>query len=74
MVNSIQNNYQALLTENQQMKAILKQLIEDCYCWEGNRCQKCQKILDTIVSKNTENSSESVENDYKSWEDLRKLG
>ncbi|MGB3533286.1 MAG: hypothetical protein WBA13_07190 [Microcoleaceae cyanobacterium] len=74
VVDSIQNNYKALLKENQQMKSVLKQLIEDCYCWEGNRCQKCQKIIETLLGKNTEQQPESVNNDYKSWEELRKLG
>lgn len=74
VVDSIQNNYQALLQENQQMKSILKQLVEDCYCWEGNRCQRCQKILTVLLGKNTEQQSDAVKTDYQSWEELRKLG
>lgn len=74
VVDSIQNNYQALLQENQQMKSILKQLVDDCYCWEGNRCQRCQQILSTLLGKNTEKLSDSVQGDYQSWEKLRKLG
>jgi hypothetical protein len=74
VVESIQNNYQALLQENQQMKSVLKQLVEDCYCWEGNRCQHCKKILEVILGKNTEKPSEATQNDYESWEKLRKLG
>ena len=74
VVETVQQNYQALLKENQQMKSILKQFIDNCYCWEGNRCQRCQTILDVLLSKTAENQSESAHNDYESWERLRKLG
>ncbi len=46
---TIQNNYQALLTENHHLKSTLLQLVDDCYCWKSNRCEKCQKILKSLA-------------------------
>ncbi len=46
---TIHKNYQALLTENHHLKSTLLQLVDDCYCWKSNRCEKCQKILKSLA-------------------------
>ena len=51
VIQSVQQNYQALLDHNQQLQSLLLNLVKECYCWEGNRCQNCQKILQAIAKK-----------------------
>ncbi|NEP83949.1 MAG: hypothetical protein F6K17_25835 [Okeania sp. SIO3C4] len=53
VVESIQNNYQVLLAENHRLKSTLLELVDDCYCWKGNRCEKCQKIIKSLASELT---------------------
>ncbi|MEG4503571.1 hypothetical protein QUA81_11060 [Microcoleus sp. F6_B4] len=51
---SVQRNYRALLAENQLLKGTLLSIIDECDCWEGNRCDRCWKILRTLASDNPE--------------------
>lgn len=47
--NSIQQNYQALWQQNQRLKAMLLNNVDDCYCWPGNRCDRCLKIIQLLA-------------------------
>lgn len=74
VVQSIQRNYQALLDQNQQLKTLLLSLVKDCYCWEGNRCKNCQKILTALGQNVPPASTPSTEKYQDIVEQLRKLG
>ena len=74
VVNSVKQNYQDILSENRELKALLKNFVEDCYCWEGNRCPRCLRILDILLSKPTEKTSQTIQDQTKNREKLRKLG
>ncbi|OZH51713.1 hypothetical protein AFK68_29075 [Hydrocoleum sp. CS-953] len=74
VVESIHKNYQALLTENHHLKSTLLQLVDDCYCWKGNRCEKCQKILKSLAPE-TAKKKINITQEYKAiLTQLRKLG
>ncbi len=45
VLTSVQHNYQALLAQNQRLKSMLLRSIDECYCWPGNRCDRCTKII-----------------------------
>lgn len=64
IVKSVQQNYEAVLEENKQLKSVLKELVNNCYCWSGNRCDRCQQILNSLMRKNTEERQTSV-SDYQ---------
>ena len=49
MLNSVQENYQALLQQNTRLKAMLLNSVDDCYCWQGNRCDRCIKIIQLLA-------------------------
>jgi len=49
---SIQRNYQAFLAENHLLKVTILSIVEECECWQGNRCDRCQKNLKSLASKN----------------------
>ena len=49
VLNSVQYNYQALLEQNTRLKAMLLSSVDDCYCWQGNRCYRCIKILKLLA-------------------------
>lgn len=72
VIKSIQRNYQAVLEENQHLKSTLKKLVNDCYCWPGNRCDRCQHILNSVLRENTEERSSSVSDHQEIIEQLRK--
>ncbi len=74
VVETIQHHYQEILRENQQFKSLLRDFVEDCYCWQGNRCQRCQTILDALFSKSTEKITQPIPNPGKIREKLRKQG
>lgn len=61
VIQSVQRNYQALLDQNQQLQSLLLNLVKDCYCWEGNRCQNCRKILQALAKNSTNLDSELTE-------------
>ncbi|WP_413166672.1 hypothetical protein ACL6C3_08205 [Capilliphycus salinus ALCB114379] len=72
VVRSVQRNYEAVLEENQRLKSMLKDLVNSCYCWPGNRCDRCQRILNTILRENTEERSSSVSDHQEIIAKLRK--
>lgn len=74
VVDSIQGNYQALLSENNRLKTTLLELVDDCYCWKGNRCDKCQKILKSLTTESVAKKSNPVQQYKDILEQLRKLG
>lgn len=74
VVESIQNNYQALLTENSRLKSTLLELVDDCYCWKGNRCEKCQKILKSLAPETTKKKLNTAQEYEDILKQLRKLG
>lgn len=51
---SVQRNYRALLAENQLLKRTLLSIIDECGCWQGNRCDRCSKLLKILASANPE--------------------
>ncbi|MEG4849289.1 hypothetical protein QUB10_00095 [Microcoleus sp. B5-D4] len=57
---SVQRNYRALLAENQLLKGALLSIIDECGCWEGNRCDRCWKILRTLASANPEEKPDAA--------------
>lgn len=74
VVASVQRNYQALLAQNQQLKDTLLSLVDECYCWQGNRCDRCQQILEVLAGKEAEEKTDKV-GEYKAiLQQLRKLG
>jgi hypothetical protein len=48
VLNSVQENYQALLAQNQRLKSMLLSSVDECYCWPGNRCDRCTKIIEFL--------------------------
>ncbi|NEQ71701.1 MAG: hypothetical protein F6K23_00550 [Okeania sp. SIO2C9] len=74
VVESIQNNYQVLLTENSRLKSTLLELVDDCYCWKGNRCEKCQKILKSLAPETTRKKLNTAQEYEEILKQLRKLG
>lgn len=57
---SVQRNYRALLAENQLLKGTLLSIIDECGCWQGNRCARCGKILKIIASDNPEEKPDAA--------------
>lgn len=51
VVESIQRNYRALLTENQQIKSAILNVVNKCDCRHSQRCDRCQKLLEPITGK-----------------------
>ncbi len=74
VVESIHKNYQALLTENYHLKSTLLQLVDDCYCWKGNRCEKCQKILKSLAPDTAKKKINTAQEYEAILTQLRKLG
>ncbi len=54
VVNSVQQNYAALLKQNRQMRAMLLQVVDECFCWQGNRCDRCNAILQILSNRQLE--------------------
>ena len=57
---SVQRNYRALLAENQLLKGALLNIIDECDCWEGNRCDRCCKLLKTLANDNPEEKPDAA--------------
>ncbi|KKD37449.1 MAG: hypothetical protein WAN66_08990 [Limnoraphis robusta] len=72
LVQSVQRNYQAVLEENKRLKSTLKDLVNNCYCWPGNRCDRCQRIVNLLLRENTEEPSKPVSDHQEIIEKLRK--
>lgn len=60
VVQSVKRNYQAVLAENKKLKSTLMSLVNECYCWQGNRCDRCQRILKSLVIETSEKKQHSV--------------
>ena len=71
---SIQRNYRALLAENQLLKGALLSIIDECGCWEGNRCDRCQKILKSLYSNNPDFPASAAKEYRAILSQLRNLG
>jgi hypothetical protein len=57
---SVQRNYRALLAENQLLKGTLLSIIDECGCWQGNRCDRCWKLLKILASANPEEKPDAA--------------
>ena len=60
VVQSVKQNYQAVLAENRKLKSTLMSLVNECYCWQGNRCERCQRILKSLEPELLENQKDSA--------------
>lgn len=74
VVESFQHNYKALLAQNRLFKETLVSLVEECYCWQGNRCDRCQKILLVLSGKNPQEKADAIQEYQTLLNQLRKLG
>jgi hypothetical protein len=57
---SVQRNYRALLAENQLLKGTLLSIIDECGCCQGNRCDRCWKLLKILASANPEEKPDAA--------------
>lgn len=71
---SVQQNYQALLAQNQLLKSTLLSIINECECRQENRCNRCQRILQTLAGKNPEQKLDPVLKYKAILTQIRKLG
>ena len=74
VVESVQRNYQALLTENQRLKDTLFSLVDDCNCWQENRCNRCQQILQALAGEKVQKKANPVREYQQILKQLRQLG
>ncbi|MEG4075745.1 hypothetical protein QUA30_23910 [Microcoleus sp. Pol14C2] len=70
---SVQRNYRALLAENQLLKGALLSIIDECDCWEGNRCDRCCKLLKTLGIANPEEKPDAARKYRSILSQLRNL-
>ncbi|MEG3920803.1 hypothetical protein QUA07_16945 [Microcoleus sp. T3_A4] len=70
---SVQRNYRALLAENQLLKGALLSIIDECGCSEGNRCDRCWKLLKTLASGNPEEKPDAARKYRSILSQLRNL-
>ncbi|MEG4988495.1 hypothetical protein QUB08_22325 [Microcoleus sp. BR0-C5] len=70
---SVQRNYRALLAENQLLKGTLLSIIDECGCWEGNRCDRCCKLLKTLANDNPEEKPDAARKYQAILSQLRNL-
>lgn len=71
---SIRRNYRDLLAENQLLKDTLLSIVDECDCWQGNRCDRCQQILKIIASDNPEDKPDAARKYRAILSQLRNLG
>ena len=57
---SVQRNYRALLAENQLLKGTLLSIIDECGCWQENRCDRCGKLLKILAGANPEEKPDAA--------------
>jgi hypothetical protein len=74
VVESVRRNYQALLAQNQLLKDTLLSVVENCECWQGNRCDRCLQILNILGGKNLELKPDAAKKYKTLLTQLRKLG
>jgi len=70
---SVQRNYRALLAENQLLKGALLSIIDECDCWDGNRCDRCSKLLKTLANDNPEEKPDAAKKYRAILSQLRNL-
>ena len=70
---SVQRNYRALLAENQLLKGTLLSIIDECGCWQGNRCDRCWKLLKILASANPEEKPDAARKYRSILSQLRNL-
>lgn len=51
---SVQQNYQALLAQNQLLKDTLFSIIDECDCLQEKRCDRCDRIFQVLAGKKPE--------------------
>ena len=71
---SVQQNYQALLAQNQSLKSTLLSIIDECECGQENRCNRCQRILQILAGNNPEQKLNPVLKYKTILTQIRKLG
>ena len=71
---SIRRNYQALLSENQLLKDTLVSIVDDCECWQTNRCNRCKKILKSLESNHPKFPPNPTKKYRTILSELRNLG
>ncbi len=71
---SVQQNYQALLAQNQLLKSTLLSIIDECECRQRNQCNRCHRILQTLAGKNLEKKVDPVLKYKAILTQIRKLG
>ena len=71
---SVQQNYQALLAQNQLLKSTLLSIIDECECGQENRCDRCQRILQILADNNPEQKLNPVLKYKTILTQIRKLG
>jgi hypothetical protein len=71
---SVQQNYQALLAQNQLLKSTLLSIIDECECGQENRCDQCQRILQILAGNNPEQKLNPVLKYKTILTQIRKLG
>lgn len=71
---SVQQNYQALLAQNQALKSTLLSIIDECECGQENRCDRCQRILQILADNNPEQKLNPVLKYKTILTQIRKLG
>lgn len=71
---SVQQNYQALLAQNQLLKTTLLSIIDECKCGKGNSCDQCQRILQTLAGNKLEPKLDPVMKYKAILTQIRKLG
>ncbi|MGL5060849.1 MAG: hypothetical protein ACRC62_12805 [Microcoleus sp.] len=74
VVESVQRNYRALLAQNQLLKDTLLGVVENCECWQGNRCDRCLDILNILGGKNIELKPDATKKYKTLLTQLRKMG
>ena len=57
---SVQRNYRVLLAENQLLKGTILSIIDECGCSQGNRCDRCWKLLKILASANPEEKPDAA--------------
>ncbi|MEG4405156.1 hypothetical protein [Microcoleus sp. MON2_D5] len=70
---SVQRNYRALLAENQLLKGTLLSIIDECGCGQGNRCDRCWKILKILGIANPEEKPDAARKYRSILSQLRNL-
>ena len=71
---SIRRNNRALLAQNQLLKDTLLSIVDECDCWAGNRCDRCQQILKILASDNPEEKPDAARKYRAILSQLRNLG